>query len=129
MDEDQVLQAVSGWAEAERSGDPAALDALLTDDFVGVGPLGFLLSRQDWLDRRAGGLRYSSFEIADQQVRSYGDVALVICRQVVDGTYQGHPVPAQTRATLVLAGSRLAGIHMSFVAGTPGAPPLPGPPR
>jgi hypothetical protein len=34
------------------------------------------------------------------------------------------------RATLTLvaeSGSwRLAGIHMSFIAGTPGAPPLPG---
>ena len=46
------------------------------------------------------------------------------------GSYQGHPIPEATRATLVLVSSacrwQLAAIHMSFVAGTAGAPPIPG---
>ena len=30
--------------------DAVALQTLMTEDFTGVGPLGFSLSRQDWLD-------------------------------------------------------------------------------
>jgi hypothetical protein len=114
---------------AELSGDPEAIASLLTDDFVGVGPLGFLLSRQDWIDRSANGLRYTAFVVQDLLVRTYGDdTAVVIGTQVMEGTH-GNPIPAQTRATMVFVGSRLAGIQMAFVAGTPGAPPIPGPPR
>jgi hypothetical protein len=45
------------------------------------------------------------------------------------GTYQGHPIPEAVRASLVIAADRdclrLAAIHMSFIAGTAGAP-IPG---
>jgi ketosteroid isomerase-like protein len=121
------------WTAAERSGDAAALDKLLADDFTGVGPLGFTLSKQDWLDRQAGGdLKYRTFELADIAVRRYGDVAVVIAKQSAAGAYRGHEVPGDLRVTLVVtdaSGSRqLAGAHMSFIAGTPGAPPLLGRP-
>ena len=130
MDEDHVRDLLSAFVAAELSGDPDAIAPLLADDFVGVGPLGFLLSRQDWLDRKQNGLRYTDFAVREPKVRTHGDdTAVVIATQVVEGTYQGNPVPAQSRTTLVFVGRQLASIHMSFVAGTPGAPPMPGPPR
>ena len=129
MDEDRVHELLAAFAAAELSGDPEAIAPLLAADFVGVGPLGFLLSRQDWLDRKRTGLAYTAFEVRDPTVRTYAGTAVVIATQVVEGTHRGNPVPAQTRATLVFADDLLAGIHMSFVAGTPGAPPIPGPPR
>lgn len=53
-------------------------------------------------------------------------------RHTAVGAYRGFPIPQAARATLVLlrdAGTwRLASIHFSFIAGTRGAPPLPGPP-
>jgi ketosteroid isomerase-like protein len=129
MDDDRVREMVSAFAVAELSGDPDAIGPLLTDDFVGVGPLGFLLSRQDWVDRRENGLRYTAFAVRDLVVRSYGDTDVVIGTQVVEGTHRGNPVPAQSRATFVFVGGLLASVQMSFVAGSPGAPPIPGPPR
>jgi ketosteroid isomerase-like protein len=130
MDHHRVGELVSEYAAAELSGDPEAIAPLLTDDFVGVGPLGFLLSRQDWTERRAIGLRNTVFAVQDLLVRTYGDdTAVVIGTQVVEGTHRGNPVPAQTRATVVFVGSRLASVQMAFVAGTPGAPPIPGPAR
>ena len=43
---------------AEVDGNVATLDALATDDFTLVGPVGFVLDKQQWLDRyRGGGLR------------------------------------------------------------------------
>jgi len=122
---------LSEWSNAERNGDGTALDALLTDDFLGVGPLGFVLPKSIWVQRfDQFGLAYETFDLEELQTRVHGDAALVTARQTARGTAGGQPVPEAVRATLTLVvegGSwRLAGIHMSFIAGTPGAPPLPG---
>jgi ketosteroid isomerase-like protein len=130
---DDIEGLLTEWTAAERSGDAAALDKLLADDFTGVGPLGFTLSKQDWLDRHAaGGLEYRTFELADVAIRRYGDAAVVIARQSAAGAYRGREVPGDLRVTLVVADAsgfpKLASAHMSFIAGTPGAPPVPGRP-
>ncbi len=123
---------LSEWAAAEGAGDATALETLLADGFTAVGPLGFILPRPAWLARhRSGDLTYQDFSLEDIQVRPVGpDVALVTARNNTRGSYQGHPIPEATRATLVLVSSagrwQLAAIHMSFVAGTAGAPPIPG---
>ena len=126
----EIDEFLAEWTVAEQSGDPAALDRLLTDDFLAVGPLGFTLTKREWLDRHAGGLRYETLGLEEARARRYGDVAVVVARQVGQGTYQGNPVPTAVRASLILVrqpgGWRLAGSHLSFIAGTPGAPPVPG---
>ena len=52
-------------------------------------------------------------------------------RHTSAGTYQDRPVPEAARATLVIVSEggtrKLAVIHLSFIAGTRGAPALPGP--
>jgi ketosteroid isomerase-like protein len=130
---DDIEGLLTEWTAAERSGDAAALDKLLADDFTGVGPLGFTLSKQDWLDRHAAGdLTYRTFELGDVAIRRYGDAAVVIARQSAAGAYRGREVPGDLRVTLVVADAsgfpKLASAHMSFIAGTPGAPPVPGRP-
>ena len=61
-----------------------------------------------------------------------GGVAVATARQTGTGTYNDYPVPSGLRVTIVLteqAGAwRLALIHMCCIAGTPGAPPIPGSP-
>lgn len=120
---------LSAWTAAERAGDTTRLDALLTDDFYGVGPLGFVLPRPAWLGRH-GPLAYRVFALGEVQTRMFDDVAVVTARNDTLGTYRGEPVPEAVRATLVIVREptdwRLATIHMSFVAGTRGAPPIPG---
>jgi uncharacterized protein (TIGR02246 family) len=128
---DTVTDLLSAWTDAETRGDATAMAELLTDDFTAVGPLGFALSKADWLGRHdSGGLKYSDFHLDGVTVREYGDSAVVVATEQADGTFAGHPVPATLRATLVAvrteSGWRLAATHMSFVAGTPGAPPIPG---
>jgi ketosteroid isomerase-like protein len=127
----EITTFLDQWTDAERAGDTAVLGRVLTDDFVGVGPLGFMLPKPAWLARREGGdLRYEAFGLEELDTRVHGDVALVTARHTAKGTYQGHPIPEATRATLTLVRDtgqwRLAGIHLSFIAGTPGAPPIPG---
>lgn len=131
---EEITAVLDRWAAAELAGDQAALDGLLTDDFLGIGPLGFLLPRQSYLGRHApNGLSYDSFTLEDVQLRTYGDhTAVVATRLVQPGSYQGNPVPEQARTTIVLVRSdgawKLTNVQFSFVAGTPGAPPMPGPP-
>jgi ketosteroid isomerase-like protein len=125
-----IDQFLAEWTSAERSGDTSRLDDLLFDDFLGVGPLGFVLPKQAWLARFGGGLAYDRFELEEIQPRSHGDAAVVTTRQIGSGTLGGNPLPFETvRATLTLIRHddrwQMAAIHMSFVAGTPGAPPLP----
>lgn len=127
---DSIDAFLGQWSTAEQAGDTERLDALLTGDFAGVGPLGFILPRQAWLARHhSGGLRYDSFTLAEIQARVHGQAAVVTARNNTRGSYQGHPIPEATRATLVLVRDggtwRLAAAHLSFIAGTSGAPPIP----
>lgn len=128
--DDSVSSFLQQWAAAERAGDAAALEELLTEDFTGVGPVGFVLSKAAWTGRHSQGLRYQAFDVDEVQVRTYGDIAVAVGRDTQRGTAFGHAVPEAARATHVLvrqAGRwRLASLHLSFIAGTPGAPPLPG---
>jgi len=128
---DSIDSFLDQWSAAEQAGDTERLDALLADDFAGIGPVGFTLPKQAWLARhRSGDLRYDSFALVEVQIRVYGQAAVVTARNNTHGRYQGHPIPEATRATLILVGDagnwQLAAIHMSFIAGTPGAPPIPG---
>jgi hypothetical protein len=121
---------LSEWTAAERAGDTEKLSALLTDDFYGVGPLGFILPKPAWLSRHRQGLTYEAFDLDEIQVQCWDDLILVTARNCTRGNFQGQPIPEAVRATLVIATvsrtQRLAAIHMSFIAGTYGAPPIPG---
>ena len=126
---EQIDSFLSEWTAAEQAAATEKLATLLTDDFYGVGPLGFVLSRPAWLGRHHQGLTYEHFTLEEVQVRLFGDTAVVTARNNTLGTYQGQPLPEAVRATLVLVSSsdalRLAAIHMSFMAGTQGSPPRP----
>ncbi len=128
-----VTTFLSEWTDAERTRDVDFLQDRLTDDFVGVGPLGFALPKPAWIARHQGDdLRYDTFGLDEIDVRSHGPVAIAIARQDAIGSFRGKPVPQVLRNTFVLVDDgdrwRLAALHMSFVAGTPGAPPVPGRP-
>lgn len=114
----EILELGRHWAEAERRADVEALDALTVADFVLVGPLGFILDKQQWLDRyRNGDLVTSSLTWDSVTVRSYGDVAVAIGRHTQQASYRGQPSDGQFRAThiAVRAGGQwqLAGIQLS----------------
>ena len=116
------------WLEAERTGDSETTDRLLTDDFVGIGPVGFQLSKSSWVDRLSvGDLKYETLSLEEVATRFYGPVAVTNARWEAKGTSRGQPIPESVRVTLTSVnetGWKMAGIHYSFIAGTPGAPTL-----
>jgi ketosteroid isomerase-like protein len=111
------------WADAERREDAAFLESALADDFVGIGPLGFMLTKEDWLGRYAGGLSYESFELDEIETRFYGAVAVATCRQKQEGEFRGSDASGEFRATLIFTEQEgswlLAGLHLSPIAGAP----------
>jgi ketosteroid isomerase-like protein len=117
------------WAAAERAGDHDTLDALLTDDFVGIGPVGFMLPKEAWLARFSQGLRYEQLNLEEVSTRRYGDAAVIVAHQHAHGDHQGNPTPEDSRVSIVATSDastdgdwRIAGIHYSFIAAPPGAP-------
>jgi uncharacterized protein (TIGR02246 family) len=122
--EQEIAHLVDAWAAAELQADAAFLDQTLADDFVGVGPLGFLLSKQEWLARhQTGELTYSVHTFDDARVRVYDGAAIVIGRLTQEATYRGNPINAQLRTTLVFVRQdgqwRLAGVHFCTIGQPP----------
>jgi ketosteroid isomerase-like protein len=115
--------ALASWADAERRGDTDALDALLTDDFVGIGPVGFTLPKPAWLARFEGGLRYDAVGLDEVTTHEHGDSAFVVGHQHAKGTFQGQPTPPDTRVGFTLVRGerdwRIASIQYSFIMGGP----------
>ncbi|MEU7739977.1 nuclear transport factor 2 family protein [Nonomuraea sp. NPDC049158] len=125
---DQRLGELSRqWMEAERRGDIEALDALTVPDFTLVGPLGFILNKDQWLARyRGGGMVTHEMSWADVTVREYGDTAVAIGVLAQRAAFQGTPADGRFRVTQISVkdGDRrlLASLHYSPIAAPPGRP-------
>ena len=125
---EDLTRLVEDWATAELHGDTAFLEITLADDFVGVGPRGFILTKEQWLARHEdGNLKYESFGLDEIEVRPYGDAAVMVCRQTAEGVYEDengrYDIHEQFRATLILVKQQgrwlLAGLQLSPILGRP----------
>src|SRR4051794_3082057 len=88
------------WVEAELSGDAAALEGLTTEDFTVVGPVGFVLNREQWTNRyRDGTFVASELAYDDVSVRIHGDAAISIGVHAQKATHQGNPADGSFRGT------------------------------
>ena len=104
--------------------DTATLEAISTGDFTLVGPLGFVLNKQQRLERyRSGDLVTHSLSLQDPATRVYGDAAVTIARHVQQASYKGQPADGQFRTTHIAVhregGWLLAGIQLSPIGGPP----------
>ena len=113
-----IIELGERWAEAERAGDVATLAALAEDGFRLVGPYGFVLDKQQWLDRyRTGAFHTQSLHWDEVSVADHGDVAIAIGKQTQQATYQGQPSNGAFRVSQVFArqpdGWRLLAMHLS----------------
>ena len=120
----EVMRLADTWATAELQGDVAFLERTLADDFIGVGPLGFLLSKQEWLARlQSGDMKYTAHILDEVRVRAYNEAAIVIGRLTQEATYRDNPMNVQLRTTLVFIHQheqwQLAGLHFCNIGQPP----------
>lgn len=121
--EHEVERLADTWTNAELRGDTVFLDNILADDFVGIGPLGFMLTKQEWLARhQSGDLKYESIGLDEVKVRVYNDAAILTGRQAQNAAYRGNSIPGQFRITLVFVQQgqwRLANLQLSTIGQPP----------
>jgi ketosteroid isomerase-like protein len=124
----QLERLGEDWAAAELSGDTVTLGRILAEDFVAVGPRGFMLTREQWLFRHdSGSLTYTVFEWDEVRVRVHGNAGVMVGRQSASAVYEDgemrHEIQDQFRATLVFVEEQgswlLLGLHLSPIAGPP----------
>jgi ketosteroid isomerase-like protein len=122
--DEQVRELGRRWVEAEQRGDVDTLDAISADDFTLVGPVGFVLNKQQWLDRYRNDAFVTRSLVWDGiEVRDYGDAAVAIGCHTQQASYQGQLVDGQFRATHIVVRRHdqwlLAGLHLSPIGGPP----------
>jgi ketosteroid isomerase-like protein len=120
-----VLDLVRRWAAAEQHNDAGQLDGLLADDFVGVGPLGFVLTREQWLERFANGLQNRAFAVEDPQVHDHGSAAVVVGVDAQETSFRGGDNSGRFRLSLVAVRPAdrwlVAGVHIGPLQAAPPA--------
>lgn len=110
----QLDELALRWADAELRGDTDALREVLADDFVGIGPRGFVLGKRDWIDRHGThALEYSEFTWDDVQIHLHGSVAVMTGRNHAHGIQAGNAFEGRFRGMLVL---KHQGKHWRIVA-------------
>ncbi|WP_329073842.1 nuclear transport factor 2 family protein [Streptomyces niveus] len=119
----ELAEFARRWEKAELGGDVHTLDRLLADDFRGVGPRGFVLDKEQWLERYASGdLIHDAFDWTEVEVRRHGESAVAIGVQSQQSIVDGRDADGRFRATQFLVkdeaggGWRLVGIHLSALA-------------
>lgn len=122
--EQEVTRLADAWATAELQGDTAFLERTLADDFVGIGPLGFLLTKQEWLVRlQSGDLKYTAHTLDEVNVRAYNEAAILIGRLTQEAAYRGNPINVLLRTTLVFVHQdgqwHLVGLHFCNIGQPP----------
>jgi ketosteroid isomerase-like protein len=122
----EITEMEQKWAEAVQRHDPDEIGRFLHADFTFVNPRGLLLHRDDHLeDFRLKRTVFTKVELADVEIRVYGDAAVVTSRPKITGfavTPAGKTTfdaqPARFTDTLIRRDNQWLSVarHMSLVA-------------
>jgi hypothetical protein len=98
---DDVCEIQHRFDQAELTGDRQTLRELIADDFLSIGPRGFVLDKEQWIGRHDE-FTYHAVDTSEIDVRRYGDgVAVVRDVQRNRATYRGQDVAVNTRVSQV----------------------------
>jgi hypothetical protein len=118
--ETDIAAAQQRFDAAELAADTETLQELLTEDFLSIGPKGFLLTKPEWIDRHVH-FTYHALDTSDVDIRTYNsDTALVRNIQRNRATYQDTESEIAVRVSQTWVRQdgawRLAGIQFSPLA-------------
>lgn len=120
MTPDPILAVEEELRRAMMANDVATLDRLIDDDLIFTAIDGSLATKQSDLEaHRARLLRATRLEPVDRIVQRYGEIAIVVVRVEIEGTYAGAPANGSLRYTRVWhntpTGWRIVAGHMSVI--------------
>jgi ketosteroid isomerase-like protein len=118
----ELKQVTDTMLDAERRGDVATMERIMTDDFVAVGPRGFVLNKSAYLQgHKTHELQYQEIKQDELTDHVYGDAAIITKKQSNKATFQGHDASGEFRVTqfFVKQGGdwRLASTQLSPIMG------------
>jgi ketosteroid isomerase-like protein len=119
MTADDAVRTHSEFNRALTTRDFDALSKLYADDYMLVRPDGSVLSKQEVLrDLQAGGLKFASIEIANVNVRIYGQTAVLTGDTQTVTSRSGKEARAHVRlvAVYVAEDGRLRLVHFQSVS-------------
>ena len=97
-----VLQLEEESKQATIRRDAAFTERVLADNYVGIGPLGTVISKSETINaRKTSQLQYESIELSDMVVRVFGNTAVVTGRADVKGKDLGQDFSGPYRFTRV----------------------------
>ena len=97
---DDLLRAERALQAAQRDGDVAALDRLLDDRLVAIGPDGARYTKADDLaGHRSGSSVVSALVEEHVEVIAAGSTGVTFFVGTVSGTFEGRPMTARLRYT------------------------------
>jgi hypothetical protein len=100
---DDVRSIQDRFDQAELTGDRDTLRELIADGFQSIGPRGFVLDKDQWIDRHDQFV-YHVLDTSETDVQVHGDdddIAIVRNVQRNRATYRGQDIAASTRVTQV----------------------------
>jgi ketosteroid isomerase-like protein len=93
MEREQVEDLEHQWSQAMLTGDVAALDKLLSDDYLGITASGDLLTKTQQLDRlRSRQLSFVKLDTTESKIKLLGRIAIVTSLAELDATSEGKPL-------------------------------------
>jgi ketosteroid isomerase-like protein len=113
--------AESALRKAQLKSDVEALDTLIDDALVFVGPDGALYGKQDDLAaHRSGAIRIERLDPSEERIQEFADIVIVSVRMEMRGTLGGAPFVGPFRYTRIwrhsAAGWRIVAGHVSAIA-------------
>ncbi len=84
----QITELGQRFADPQQRGDAEGLESVLAGDFKLVGPLGFVLDKEQWIAAPLRGAAGVELRWDEVDVRDYGDNAVAIGHQSQEATCQ-----------------------------------------
>jgi ketosteroid isomerase-like protein len=97
---DDVREVQERFDQAERTADLDTLRELIAEDFLSIGPRGFVLDKPQWIDRHQQ-FTYHELATSEMDVRGYGDTAVVRDVQRNRATWKDQQVNVVCRVSQV----------------------------
>ena len=98
----EVLEMERHAREASIHNDTKFTEQALADNYIAIGPLGTVVTKNDMVDvRRRTKLHYESIDVSEIVVRIYGETAVVTAKAAVKGNDFGEDFSGPYRYTRV----------------------------